>query len=111
VPRGEKHKLFQGKIPLYSQPTPLAFPAQQHPPPHFTVSVFKPDGTELEFIEIPEPLCTSLCFGDDDLKTLFIVSGLEGTSSEKAGSVYRTRIEVAGTPVSDASTSLRKLTN
>jgi sugar lactone lactonase YvrE len=52
-----------------------------------------------------------LCFGDDDLKTLFIVSGLEGTSSEKAGSVYRTRIEVAGTPVSDASTSLRKLTN
>lgn len=71
------------------------------------VSVFNPDGMESAFIEIPEPLCTSLCFGDDDLKTLFIVSGSKGTSSEKAGSVYRTRVEVAGMPVSDACTSLR----
>ena len=47
------------------------------------VSVFKPDGTASEFIEIPKPLCTSVCFGDDDFKTLYIVSGSEGAKAEK----------------------------
>ena len=70
------------------------------------VSVFGQDGVEKEFIEIPEPLCTSLCFGGDDLKTLYIVSGSEGAASDKAGAVYRMRVDVAGVPVSDAAVSL-----
>ena len=70
------------------------------------VSVFGQDGVETEFIEIPEPLCTSLCFGGDDLKTLYIVSGSEGAASDKAGAVYRMRVDVAGVPVSDAAVSL-----
>ena len=70
------------------------------------VSVFNPDGTEIEFIKISEPLCTSLCFGGDDLKTLYIVSGSEGASSDKAGSIYRMRIDVAGVPVRDALVNL-----
>ena len=70
------------------------------------VSVFGQDGVETEFIEIPEPLCTSLCFGGDDLKTLYIVSGSEGAVSDKAGAVYRMRVDVAGVPVSDAAVSL-----
>lgn len=70
------------------------------------VSVFGQDGAETEFIEIPEPLCTSLCFGGDDLKTLYIVSGSEGAASDKAGAVYRMRVDVAGVPVSDAAVSL-----
>lgn len=72
------------------------------------VVVFNQDGTESDFIEIPEPLCTSLCFGGDDLKTLYIVSGSEGAASDKAGSVYRTRVEVAGVPVADAAIDLRQ---
>lgn len=70
------------------------------------VSVFGQDGVETEFIEIPEPLCTSLCFGGDDLKMLYIVSGSEGAASDKAGAVYRMRVDVAGVPVSDAAVSL-----
>lgn len=70
------------------------------------VVVFNQDGTESEFIEIPEPLCTSLCFGGDDLKTLYIVSGSEGAASSKAGSVYRIRVEVAGVPVANSAVDL-----
>ena len=73
------------------------------------VSVFAQDGVETEFIEIPEPLCTSLCFGGDDLKTLYIVSGSEGTSSDTAGAVYRLRVDVAGVPVSDAAVQLKQV--
>ena len=71
------------------------------------ISVFSPDGRESEFIRIPEPLCTSLCFGGDDLKTLYIVSGSEGASSDKAGAIYRLRVDVAGVPVRDAIVNLR----
>ena len=66
------------------------------------VSVFDSTGSEVDFIEISEPFCTSLCFGDVDRKTLYIVSGSEGTASRTAGSIYRMRLEVAGVLVHDA---------
>ena len=31
------------------------------------VGVYNADGTQSEFIEIPQPMCTSVCFGGDDL--------------------------------------------
>ena len=65
------------------------------------VSVFDSTGSEVDFIEISEPFCTSLCFGDVDRKTLYIVSGSEGTASSTAGSIYRMRLEVAGVLVHD----------
>jgi gluconolactonase len=63
------------------------------------VSVFAPDGTVDSFVEIPQPMCTSVCFGGDDLKDLYIVSGSEGTGSDRGGAVYRHRCDVAGLPV------------
>jgi xylono-1,5-lactonase len=63
------------------------------------VSVFAPDGKVDGFVEIPQPMCTSVCFGGDDLKDLYIVSGSEGTGSDRGGAVYRHRSDVAGLPV------------
>ena len=63
------------------------------------VGAYGPDGRLVDFIEIPEPMCTSVCFGGDDLRDLYIVSGSDGTDSDRAGAVYRVRTEVAGLPV------------
>lgn len=63
------------------------------------VGVYGPAGDRTGFIEIDEPMCTSLCFGGDDLCDLYIVSGSDGTDSDRAGSVYRYRTQFAGLPV------------
>lgn len=66
------------------------------------VAVYAANGTETGFVEIPEPLCTSLCFGGDGLRDLYVVSGSEGSGSEASGAVYRWRAPVAGCPVAAA---------
>ena len=66
------------------------------------VGVYTPSGEEREFIGIPQPMCTSLCFGGSDLKDLYILSGSEGSPGETAGAIYRTRTDVAGLPAPPA---------
>jgi len=63
------------------------------------VAVFSEQGKHLEHIEIPQPMCTSLCFGGDELKTLYIVTGSDGMDSDKAGAVYQHPVEVPGLAV------------
>ena len=63
------------------------------------VGVYAASGKERDFMEIPEPMCTSLCFGGRDKNDLYIVSGSEGSVGEKAGAIYRTRTGVKGLPV------------
>ena len=41
------------------------------------VSTFTPDGEELDFFAVEDPLCTNICFGGADMKTAFIT--LSGT--------------------------------
>lgn len=66
------------------------------------VGVFAADGSERDFVEIPDPMCTSVCFGGADLHDLYIVSGSEGLDTDRGGSVYRLRTDVAGLPVGEA---------
>ncbi|MEZ5558010.1 MAG: SMP-30/gluconolactonase/LRE family protein [Pseudomonadales bacterium] len=66
------------------------------------VAVFAPDGKQRDFVAIPDPMCTSVCFGGDDLRDLYVVSGSDGAASDAAGSVYRERVGVAGVPVAPA---------
>jgi xylono-1,5-lactonase len=54
------------------------------------------DGTETERITFPNPMVTSLCFGEADGKTLFVVSGAEGAADGLGGCIYRLRVDVAG---------------
>ena len=42
------------------------------------------------------------CFGGDDLKDLYIVTGSPGAATDREGTVFRTRTEVAGLPVPEA---------
>ena len=41
------------------------------------ISTFTPDGEELDFFAVDDPLCTNICFGGADMKTAFIT--LSGT--------------------------------
>lgn len=70
------------------------------------VAVYEPDGRLREHIAIPTPMCTSVCFGGEDLKDLYIVSGSNGTGSDRGGGVYLHRATVAGLPVAPARVAL-----
>lgn len=70
------------------------------------VAVVDQFGEQQDFIPIPTPMCTSVCFGGADLRDLYIVSGSDGSNSDRAGGVYRTRSAVAGLPVPVARTKL-----
>ncbi len=66
------------------------------------VAVFDPAGSQVDFVEIPEPMCTSVCFGGDDLRDLYVVSGSDDSAGDLAGAVHRVRVDVAGCPVAPA---------
>lgn len=66
------------------------------------VAVVSAAGEVERLVEIPQPMATSVCFGGDDLQDLYIVSGSDGMDSDRAGAVYRTRVDVPGVPVAPA---------
>ena len=63
------------------------------------VDVFEPDGALRRSIPVERPMVTSLCFGGDDLKTLYIVTGSGGMESDNAGAVYGMAVDVGGLPL------------
>ena len=63
------------------------------------VAVYEPTGSFREMIEIPHPMCTSVCFGGKDLTDLYIVSGSDGLEGDTRGGVFRIRTPVAGLAV------------
>jgi gluconolactonase len=60
------------------------------------VVVFEPDGRERRRLPVPLPMVTSVCFGGDDLRDLYVVTGSRGGPGDRCGTVYRTRADVAG---------------
>jgi gluconolactonase len=60
------------------------------------VAVFNPDGSHRQDVKVPLPMVTSLCFGGDDLRDLYIVTGSRGGPSDNCGSIFRTRVDVPG---------------
>jgi len=70
------------------------------------VSGFAADGRPLQHLEIPDPMCTSVCFGGPDLEQLYIVSGSEGAPGAQSGAVYRVAAPVPGLPVAPARVKL-----
>ena len=70
------------------------------------VEVYAPDGQVRDFIEIAHPMCTSVCFGGEDLRDLYIVSGSDGLPGDKEGGIFRVRVDVPGLPVALARTTL-----
>jgi gluconolactonase len=70
------------------------------------VAVFEPDGSHRGDVSVPRPMVTSLCFAGEDLKDLYVVTGSEGGPSQMSGTIYRTRIDVAGQPLAPARVKL-----
>lgn len=66
------------------------------------VAVFDELGEQRTHIDIPLPMCTSVCFGGSDLRRLYIVSGSDGVERDDAGAVFVTETDVAGLPVGPA---------
>ncbi len=60
------------------------------------VLVLGPDGVERRRLPVPLPMVTSVCFGGDDLRDLYVVTGSRGGPSDRCGTVYRTRVDVPG---------------
>lgn len=60
------------------------------------VAVFDADGRHRQDIAVPLPMVTSLCFGGDDLRDLYVVTGSRGGPHENCGSVFHMRVEVPG---------------
>ena len=63
------------------------------------VVVFDENGVQRQDIAVPLPMVTSLCFGGDDLRDLYIVTGSRGGPHENCGSIFRTRVAIAGLPL------------
>lgn len=70
------------------------------------VDVFDVASIRCHTVEIPVPMCTSVCFGGEDLQTLYIVSGSQGVEGEKRGGIYHCTTETRGLPVPLARTKL-----
>ena len=60
------------------------------------VVVFNADGTHRTNLAVPLPMVTSVCFGGDDLRDLYIVTGSRGGPGENCGSIFHMRADVPG---------------
>ncbi len=70
------------------------------------VAVFAADGAHLRDVAVPLPMVTSLCFAGEDMRDLYIVTGSDGGPQENCGTVFRTRVDVAGQPLPPARVAL-----
>jgi D-xylonolactonase len=66
------------------------------------VAVFEADGRHRMDVTVPLPMVTSLCFGGDDLRDLYVVTGSEGGPAENCGAIFVTRTDVPGLPLGRA---------
>ena len=57
---------------------------------------FTPDGKEDAKIDVPAESVTSLCFGGDDRRDLYIVTADNTEEPSRAGTIFRMRVDVLG---------------
>jgi gluconolactonase len=62
------------------------------------VARFRPDGAPDGGIDVPARAVTSLCFGGDDLRDLYLTTADNADAPELRGCVFRTRVDTAGLP-------------
>ena len=71
------------------------------------VVVFESNGKLRSRIDFPVPMVTSLCFGGDDMRDVFVASGSDGSGHLDAGTIFRLRSDVPGITVAPARVKLR----
>jgi gluconolactonase len=72
------------------------------------VAIFEASGTHRTDLKVPLPMVTSLCFAGHDMRDLYVVTGSDGTGRENCGTVFHTRVDVPGLPLSPARVMLPK---
>lgn len=60
------------------------------------VAVFNADGTHRTDLAVPLPMVTSVCFGGDDLRDLYVVTGSRGGPNDNCGSIFHVKVDVPG---------------
>lgn len=70
------------------------------------VAVLNEKGQQVDHLAIPQPMCTSVCFGGDDRSTLYVVSGSDGMDSDQAGAIYAHSTDTRGCEVTVAKVKL-----
>lgn len=63
------------------------------------VDRFRPDGSLESQLEVPARMVTSVCFAGDDRRDFVVVTADNGTDPSRRGTLFRTRVDVAGAPV------------
>jgi gluconolactonase len=66
------------------------------------VDRFLPDGRVERSLGVPARMVTSVCFAGDDGRDLLVVSADNNEDASRGGSIFRTRVDVAGAPVHPA---------
>jgi gluconolactonase len=66
------------------------------------VARYRPDGEFDRKIEVPAKQVTSLCFGGDDRRDLYIVTAGNDEERDRKGTIFRMRSDLAGLPVPPA---------
>jgi gluconolactonase len=69
---------------------------------HGRIDRFLPDGRVERSLDVPARLVTSLCFAGEDRRDLIVVTGDNREDPERRGTIFRTRVPVAGAPVHPA---------
>jgi gluconolactonase len=63
---------------------------------------FGPDGRQVGRVNVPAKEVTSLCYGGADRRDLYVVTADNTDDPSRAGTVFRTRVDVPGCPVAKA---------
>lgn len=66
------------------------------------VDRYLPDGRVERSLGVPAKLVTSVCFAGEDRRDLIVVTGDNAQERERRGTIFRTRVDVAGAPVHPA---------
>ena len=62
------------------------------------IFTFTPEGKLCQKIDVPATKVTSLCFGDKDLRTLYVTSADNQANESLGGCIFRLRVDVPGLP-------------
>jgi gluconolactonase len=63
---------------------------------------FSPEGALDEVVDVPAGFVSSLCFGGEDGRDLYVTTADNTDDPSRAGTLFRTRVGVAGLPVAAA---------
>jgi D-xylonolactonase len=61
---------------------------------------FRPDGSRAQVLDVPARYVTSCCLGGDDLRTLYVTSGVDAAKApdDRGGSLLMRKVECPGVP-------------